>query len=58
MDMKVKDVYEKVQSGEIVSDIDLQREIIYSDEKQMKVIDSLVIGVPLPAFYFWQAEGY
>ena len=56
MEMSVKDLYEKVQSGEIISDIDLQREIVYNLEKQTKVIDSLVIGVPLPAFYFWQNE--
>lgn len=56
MEMKVKDLYEKVQSGEIISDIDLQREIVYNQEKQTKVIDSLVIGVPLPAFYFWKNE--
>lgn len=56
MEMSVKDLYEKVQSGEIISDIELQREIVYSLEKQVKVIDSLVIGVPLPAFYFWQNE--
>lgn len=54
--MKVKELYEKVQSGEILSDIELQREIVYNLDKQVKVIDSLVIGVPLPAFYFWQNE--
>ncbi len=56
MEITVKDLYEKVQSGEIISDIELQREIIYNAEKQTKVIDSLVIGVPLPAFYFWENE--
>lgn len=54
MEMSVKEIYEKVQSGEIISDIDLQREIIYNTEKQVAVVDSLVIGVSLPAFYFWQ----
>ena len=56
MEMTVKELHDKVQSGEIVSDIELQREIIYNAEKQMKVIDSIVIGVPLPAFYLWQNE--
>lgn len=54
MEMTVKELYEKVQSGEIVSDIDLQREIIYSNDKQVKVIDSLIHDIPLPAFYFWE----
>lgn len=56
MNMTVKDVYEKIQSGEIISDIELQREIVYDTDKQVKVIDSLITGIPLPAFYFWQNE--
>lgn len=56
--MKIKDLYEQVRDGRIVSDIDLQREIIYNTEKQSLVIDSIVAGIPLPAFYLWRnAEG-
>ncbi|MDR0538998.1 MAG: DUF262 domain-containing protein, partial [Spirochaetaceae bacterium] len=54
--MKIKDLIEQVNSGKIKSDIDLQREIIYSAEKQVLVIDSIVNDVPLPAFYFWENE--
>ena len=54
--MKLKELYDKVNDGKIVSDIELQREIIYSIEKQKLVIDSIFKGVPLPAFYFWQNE--
>lgn len=51
--MKIKELYEKINDGIIKSDIELQREIVYSNEKQSLVIDSIVTGVPLPAFYFW-----
>ena len=54
--MKIKELYEKVRDGKIVSDIDLQREIIYNDEKQRLVIDSIVHGIPLPAFYLWEND--
>lgn len=54
--MKIKDLYEQVNSGHIISDIDLQREIIYDAEKQSLVIDSIVNGIPLPAFYFWKND--
>ncbi len=52
--MKIKELYEQVRDGKIISDIDLQREIVYNIEKQELVIDSIVKGIPLPAFYFWE----
>jgi 5-methylcytosine-specific restriction endonuclease McrA len=54
--MLLKELYDKVNDGKIISDIELQREIIYSPEKQLLVIDSIVKGIPLPAFYFWKNE--
>ncbi|RJQ54192.1 MAG: DUF262 domain-containing protein [Actinobacteria bacterium] len=50
----VGELYEQVRDGRIISDIELQREIIYNDDKQALVIDSIVNGIPLPAFYFWR----
>ena len=52
--MKIKELYEKIRDGIIISDIDLQREIIYNTEKQQLVIDSILNKVPLPAFYLWK----
>ena len=54
--MKIKDLYEKIRDGIIVSDIDLQREIIYNTEKQALVIDSIMNNIPLPAFYLWEND--
>lgn len=54
--MTIKDLYQSVNDGTIISDIELQREIVYDTEKQRLVIDSLVNGIPLPAFYFWKRE--
>ena len=54
--MKIKELYEKVNDGKIISDIELQREIIYDVYKQKLVIDSIVKEIPLPAFYFWKNE--
>lgn len=52
--MDVKSLYNAVRDGRIVSDIELQREIVYNTEKQVLVIDSIVSGIPLPAFYLWR----
>lgn len=54
--MRIKELYENVRDGKIISDIDLQREIIYDVKKQELVIDSVVRGIPLPAFYLWKNE--
>lgn len=52
--MTIKNLYEQLRDGKIISDIELQREIVYDTDKQVLVIDSLVKGIPLPAFYFWR----
>ena len=52
--MKIKDIYKKIRDGIIISDIELQREIVYDIDKQKLVIDSIVKGIPLPAFYLWE----
>lgn len=54
--LTIKELYEKVRDGVIISDIALQREIIYNVDKQRLVIDSVVKGIPLPAFYLWKNE--
>ena len=54
--MTVKELYDKVVNGLIISDIELQRAIVYDAEKQALVIDSIYKGIPLPAFYLWQRE--
>lgn len=54
--MTVKELYNEVRDGHIISDIELQREIIYSTEKQELVIDSIVKDYPLPAFYLWKND--
>lgn len=56
MMMTVQELYEQVRDGKIISDISLQREIIYNLEKQQLVIDSIANGIPLPAFYLWKNE--
>lgn len=54
--MKIGELYEKIRNGVIVSDIELQREIVYNREKQTLVVDSIMNDVPLPAFYLWENE--
>jgi len=54
MTMKIGNLYSSVTDGKIVSDIDLQRDIVYDGDKQSLVIDSILNDIPLPAFYMWK----
>ncbi len=54
--MTIEELYSSVRDGKIISDIELQREIVYTTDKQQLVIDSIVKGIPLPSFYFWKRE--
>lgn len=54
--LTIKELYEKINDGKITSDIALQREIVYGNEKQSLVIDSVLKDIPLPAFYFWKND--
>ena len=54
MTMTVKELYDLVADNKIISDIELQRAIVYDADKQALVIDSLYNGIPLPAFYLWK----
>lgn len=54
--MTVKELYELVADNKIISDIELQRAIVYDADKQALVIDSLYHDIPLPAFYLWKND--
>ena len=54
--MTIDELYSGVTNGNIISDIALQREIVYDADKQALVIDSILSGIPLPAFYFWRND--
>lgn len=54
--LTIAEIYSGVTDGKIISDIDLQRDIIYDADKQALVIDSIMKGIPLPAFYFWKND--
>lgn len=52
--ISIGDLYKGVTDGKIISDIELQREIVYDADRQALVIDSILCGIPLPAFYLWR----
>lgn len=47
----VHDVVRRIDQGSFVMDPDFQREFIWDDEKQSKLIESVLMRIPLPVFY-------
>ena len=47
----VHDVLRRIQKGQYVMNPDFQRDFIWSDEKQSKLIESVIMRIPLPVFY-------
>jgi hypothetical protein len=47
----VHDVLRRIDKGSFVMDPDFQRDFIWEDNKQCKLIESVVMRIPLPVFY-------
>jgi Uncharacterized conserved protein len=47
----VHDVIRRVEKGGYVMDPDFQREFIWPEDKQSKLIESVLMRIPLPVFY-------
>ena len=47
----VHDVLRRMDQGQFVMDPDFQRDFIWDEEKQSKLIESVLMRIPLPVFY-------
>jgi hypothetical protein len=47
----VHDVLRRIEKGAFVMDPDFQRDFIWDDDKQSKLIESVIMRIPLPVFY-------
>lgn len=48
----VYDVLRRINNGHFIMNPDFQRDFIWNDAKQSKLIESVVMRIPLPVFYF------
>lgn len=52
------DVVRRIEKGRFVLDPDFQREFVWDEKKQSRLIESILMRIPLPAFYVAEdAEG-
>ena len=47
----IYDVIRRIQQGNYVMDPDFQRDFIWPEDKQSKLIESVIMRIPLPVFY-------
>ena len=52
----VFEVLRRIEKGGYVMDPDYQRDFIWSEDKQSKLIESVLMRIPLPVFYFAENE--
>lgn len=52
----VYDVLRRIEKGSFVMDPDFQRDFIWPEEKQSKLIESVLMRIPLPVFYLAEDE--
>lgn len=52
----VFEVVRRISSGQYVMDPDFQRDFIWKKDKQSKLIESVILRIPLPVFYLAEDE--
>lgn len=52
----VHDVLRRIEKGSFVMDPEFQRDFIWQDDKQSKLIESVLMRLPLPVFYLAEDE--
>ncbi len=50
----VREVYTQIISDELDLAPDFQRSFVWDERRQVRLIESILLGIPLPAFYFNQ----
>lgn len=50
----VREVYTQITGDELDLAPDFQRSFVWDDRQQIRLIESILLGIPLPAFYFNQ----
>ncbi|SMF96176.1 Protein of unknown function DUF262 [Methylomagnum ishizawai] len=52
----IHDVLRRIEKGSFVMNPDFQRDFIWSEDKQSKLIESVLMRIPLPVFYLAEDE--
>ena len=53
-DFSVYELYRKYKKGQLRLDVDFQRRKVWEPKQKSELIESILMGLPLPIFYFKQ----
>ena len=53
-DFSVYELYRKYKKGQLILDVDFQRRKVWEPKQKSELIESILMGLPLPIFYFKQ----
>jgi hypothetical protein len=52
----LREIVEQIEEGDVDLAPDFQREFVWRDRQRTRLVESVLLGIPLPAFYFNQNE--
>jgi uncharacterized protein DUF262 len=52
----LREIVDQIEDGDIDLSPDFQREYVWKTRQKTRLIESVLLGIPLPAFYFDQSE--
>ena len=50
----LREIFTQIEDGDLDLAPDFQRSFVWKDSQQIRLIESILLGIPLPAFYFNQ----
>lgn len=53
-DFSIFELYRKYRKRQLILDVDFQRKNVWDDKQKCELIESILMGLPLPIFYFKQ----
>ena len=54
--LSIREIIEEIDDGLYILDPDFQRAFVWSPEQQSRLIESVLMRIPLPVFYFAETK--
>lgn len=55
-DFSIFELFRKYNNGKLILDVDFQRNFVWNSKQQSELLESILMGLPLPIFYFKQQD--
>ena len=56
MNFTLQEIKNAVDANDIITDPDYQRKYVYDDKRASCLIESILIGIPIPVIYFAEED--